>query len=186
MKKHRYLPILWAPRNPSPGVKTYIDAHYEFHPDEIKSDYPYRNRRWKEWFKSFPEGGWKLRQDHIHNCLSADLIAAAECLTSKMDITNYPGMPGGIGAEGACVNIPLLDGSVSVEFLQYEDQYTNKVHASQKTLVTGPLAFRVLLELLGFSGPIGRLKGEKRVPKHPEVVALVTESLAAGKASSDV
>jgi hypothetical protein len=135
--------------------------------------FPYDGCSWSAKFRSEPDGGWTLRGDHISNNLTADLIAAAERLSYRVAIQRNPGMPGGIGAEGATVWIPLLAGGMGVKFTQYEHQYTNRVHASQKTRIIGPLAFRVLLQFLRFDPPKRRLKGEMRVPSRQEIAALV-------------
>jgi len=49
--------------------------------------------------------------------------------------------------------ISLLDCGFGVKFTRYEHEYTNPVHASQKTRITGPLAFRVVLQFLCFEPP---------------------------------
>jgi hypothetical protein len=169
-------PGWWGPDNPSPGVRAYLNAHYEFS-RPIRTDFPYDGVSWSTRFRSEPDGGWTLRRDHISNNLTADLIAAAERLSRNLATTRNPGVPGGIYAEGATVWIALLDGGMGVEFSQYEHEYTNRVHASQKTRITGPLAFRVLLQFLRFELPHRRLKGELRVPDVHEIAAL-----AVGKA----
>ena len=123
-------PGWWWPDNPSPGVKVYLRAHYEFDPGSIRTDFPYHGFAWSEKFRSEPRGGWTLRRDHISNNLTADLIAAAERLSPKLAIERNPGMPGGIGAEGATVWIPLLDGGMGVEFTQFE----HRVHQPRSRL----------------------------------------------------
>jgi hypothetical protein len=171
-KAKAFPPGWWWPDHPSRGVKVYLRAHYEFDETSIGTDFPYHGVAWSDKFRSEPGRGWTLRRDHISNNLTADLIAAAERLSAKVDTEWNPGMPGGVGAEGATVWIPLLDGGLNVEFTQYEHQNTNRVHAYQKTRITGPLAFRVMLQFLGFESPRGRLKGETRVPARQEIAAL--------------
>src|SRR5262249_26384852 len=69
--------------NPSPGVKVYLRAHYEFDPDSIRTDFPYYGFAWSEKFRSESSGGWAFRRDHISKKLTADLIAAPQRLSPK-------------------------------------------------------------------------------------------------------
>lgn len=186
-----YVDPLWTPDDPPPGVRAYIRAHYEFDWNLISSDYPYEGVRWSDRFKSSPRcdrygipkptlgHGWRPRRDHILNNLTADLIAAAELLGVGAEIETAGGWPGGLGAEGVVVSIPLLDGELSVAFTMSEHQTTNRVHAWQVTLVTGPLALRALVELLGFSPPGRRLRGEARAPGQKSIAEEVGKRLEA-------
>ncbi len=164
----------WWPKDQDSMVAAYIGAHFEFYPDWIESGRPYGGASWRKWFVSVPDtNAWKLRRDGIHNGLTADLIATVELLGLVSNSKVESGWPGGIGAGGLTVWLPLLDGGLFVDFTEYEDQYTNAMKAYQKTLVFGAMALRYLLSSLDFQLPKGRLKGEKNIPHESEIDKLL-------------
>jgi hypothetical protein len=165
-------------------VRRYFSLHRgEFDTDCIESGFPYcgkasvRFRRFKsesEWspfdlFKGRGEGCWVPRGDAILNNLSADLLAAADLLNGQSASSLVSGMPGGIGIESGKVWVALLDGGVGVELHVSEHERTNRVSGSQRTTIRGPLAYRVLLEFLGFDYSPRKLYCESKSPSREEV-----------------
>jgi hypothetical protein len=191
MSRKKYVEVLWEHDNLSGGIEAYINAHWEFDPGLIESGYPYNGVKWSNLFESTPKldqwgvpdatlgSAWKPQYDGIHNGLTADLIAAAEILSEGGEIERSSAMPGGIGAGGPTIQIPFLDGGLFVKFKQWEDDITNEFRASQTTLIEGALAFRVILELLGFEGPRGILENEKEHPDAGEVRRIVSDRVEA-------
>lgn len=175
---------LWTQESPTPSVDRYISLHRgEFDIEDIQSDYPYggkasgyfrRINAESEWspfdmFKGQGEGCWVLRRDAILNNLSADLLAAADLLNGKSASSGISGMPGGIGIESGKVWVSLLDGAVGVELHISEHEYTNRVSGRQRTTIRGPLAYRVLLEFLGFDYSPRKLYCESKAPSRKEI-----------------
>jgi len=184
---------LWTHESPTPSVERYLSLHRgEFHTDRIESGFPYSGkasgsfRRFlpeSEWtyfdmFKDRGEGCWVLRRDAILNDLSADLLAAADYLKGTSASSVISGMPGGIGVESGKVWVGLLDGGVGVELHISEHEYTNRVSGSQRTTIRGPMAYRVLLEFLGFDYSPRKLYCESVRISQSEVSATIDKLLA--------
>lgn len=184
---------LWTHESPTPSVKRYLSLHRgEFDTDLIESGFPYsgkasgRFRRFipeSEWtffdmFKGRGEGCWVLRRDGILNDLSADLLAAADYLKGSSSSSSISGMPGGIGVESGKVWVGLLDGGVGVELHVSEHERTNRVSGSQRTTIRGPMAYRVLLEFLGFDYSSRKLYCETKAPSRSEIQATIGKLLS--------
>jgi hypothetical protein len=183
----RYLTKLWDATDRPVSVKKYLSAQWELDPSYMQSAYPYagpvnlsfRRTNAKDRQRYLDEGGaplvptWCLRRDRVCNELTADLLAAAERLGGVVHARRDAGLPGGIGAEGGVVWVELLDGGVGVVTSLVESEYTNRVSGRQRTVITGPMAFRALLEVLGFDQPLRKLAGEAKAPVHEETVELV-------------
>jgi hypothetical protein len=183
----RHLPKLWNATDRPVSVKKYLSAQWELDPGDLESAYPYagpvnrsfRRTNAKDRQRYLEEGGaplvptWCLRRDHVCNELTADLLAAAEHLGGVVHARRDAGLPGGIGAEGGVVWVELLDGGVGVVTSLVESEYTNRVSGRQRTVITGPIAFRALLEVLGFDQPLRKLAGEAKAPRHEQVVEMV-------------
>ena len=167
--------IDWWPQEDSSVTQSYIWAHNEFEPYRIRTGRPYTGEAWAKHFISIPRSdAWKVRNDHIENGLTADLLAAVEILELSCADESEGGSPGG-NAEGMSAFLPLLDGGVFVDFTQYEQYDTNVVHARQATIVFGAMALRFLLDFLRFEPPQARLKGERQVPKPSEIRTLLRQ-----------
>jgi len=183
---------LWTAESRTPSVSKYFRAYRgEFSTDGIESDFPYQGpasgafRRLtqinpKEGFDRFADKGigcWGLRRDSTLNPLTADLLAAADVLGGELESKFSSAGPGGIGADASEVWVGLLDGGVGVEVVLSEHEYTNRVHARQRTTIRGPRAYRALLELLGFRWTNRKLPGETLFLSHGEIVELVNHLL---------
>lgn len=175
---------LWTHESPTPSVERYLSLHRgEFDIDCIESGFPYSGKasgsfgRFSpkdEWtpfdmFKGRGDGCWVLRRDAILNDLSADLLAAADFLQGSSSSSMLSGMPGGIGVESGKVWVGLLDGGVGVELHVSEHGHTNRVSGSQCTTIRGPMAYRVLLEFLGFDYSPRKLYCETKAPSRSEI-----------------
>ena len=71
--------------------------------------------------------------------------------------------------------VALLDGGVGVEVVLSEHEYTNRVHAGQRTTIRRPKLSRALLEFLGFKWSNRKPPGEKEHPSHGEIAKLVND-----------
>lgn len=192
-KKKRYVKVLWDKDSPPSSVQRYLRQQWELNSSWVRSTYPYSGparelfrglprKEQSEYFappKEAPLVAWRLRHDRVRNDLTADLLAAAELLGGEVLSKWQDGMPGGIGADFGVVWVKLLDGSVSVRTTIVESQFTNRVSGTQRTIITGPLAIRALLEVLGIDRPLRKLAGEAVAPKQEAVVELVEQLLKA-------
>lgn len=184
---------LWR-RNELPrSVRAYFDAHRgEFSLSRVISKYPYSGNPWVKFrelteinryagfhrFEGRGAGCWELVHDKIRNPRTTDLLAAAELLMGDMTRSATSGLPGGIGVDTRQVWVECLDGGVGVEVQIGEDEYTNRPEGWQRTTIRGPLAFRCLLELLGFDWIDGKLTGEEGLPpSRADVVELINQRL---------
>ena len=183
---------LWNQKSLTPSVSKYFAAYRgEFDTDWIESNYPYQGppsdafRRLTkinsyEGFGRFEGKGigcWGLRGDRTLNPLTADLLAAADALGGKLESESSSEYPRGMGADSAKMWVALLDGGVGVEVVLWEHEYTNRVHARQRTTIRGPRAYRSLLEFLGFKWTNRKLPGEEVYSSHGEIVKLVNDLL---------
>ena len=181
---------LWTHKDAPRSVEGYFSAHQgEFSLGRMKSLYPYKGSAWKK-FRELPkinpnegyhrfvekgEGCWEPIHHKIRSNGTADLLAAAELLTGACEASGTHGSPGGIGVDEGSVWVDLLDGGVGVEVQVGQDEYSNKPEGYQRTTIRGPLAFRCLLELLGFDWINEMITGEKEPPRHEGVFKLVNE-----------
>ena len=187
------LKSLWQPKSPPPGISEYIGSFGgEFYDEGLESHYPYSGKasavfrrmvkieefEASERFEGKGTGCWALRRDPILNDMTADLIAAAEILGGRLGAHGESSFPGGIGAESSTIWVDVLDGGVGVKVVMWEHQYTNRVHARQRTTIRGSNAYRALLELLGFDWINRRLPGEVVTPSDDEIKNIVDDLLA--------
>ena len=190
---------LWTHESPTPSVDRYIDLHFgEFPTDFIKSSYPYSGkaidafrrcsakdeRRGFDMFPGLGEGCWVPRRDAILNGLTADLLAAADLLQGGTSSSRTSAMPCGIGMDSGRVWVGLLDGGVGVELHVSEHERTNRVRGSQRTTIRGAMAYRVLLEFLGFDYSPRKLYCESVRTSQSEVRATIDKLLAPSLPSS--
>ena len=192
---------LWTHKNAPNSVQSYFDAHQgEFELRRMKSSYPYEGSPWKkfrelkeinhyEGFKRFEgrgEGCWEPFPDKIRSGCTADLLAAAELMRGDLVPSGTYGTPGGFGIDERDVWVGFLDGGIGVEVQVGQDEDTNRPFGWQRTTIRGALAFRCLLEVLGFTWVGQRLTGEDKLsPSHEEVIKIVRERLAAALNSPD-
>jgi hypothetical protein len=184
--------VIWSRKFQTAGVRKYFSIYRgEFTTDWINSNYPYKGKassafrlvtKMESWeaeerFEGGGNGCWALKRDGPLNDLTADLLAAADALGAKLQTKSSSGFPGGIGAESGTVWAALLDGGVGVTVNLWEHQTTNRVHASQRTTIRGPSAYRALLELLGFDWISRKLAGESQKPSHEDYLQIVNNLL---------
>ena len=188
--------ILWESETPPRSVEAYFNAHAgEFDCEGLSSDYPYSGpasryfvlspekdpRPHLERFDHIPAPCWEVPTRKILNPLTADLLAAAEFLGSEIGSSSTSGPPGGFGADAHRTWMPLLDGGVGFDLQIYQDEWTNRVSGAQRTVVRGPRAYRVLLELLGFSWINRPLPGERMMPRRGDICRSMSELLNSSK-----
>lgn len=175
--KRRGQPPLWTMKAPTAGVEKYLlFLSAEFGIPPMKSGVPYHgpaSLRFRRVTANSDTGSWGLRSREVANPLVLDLLAAAEALGGSHESRGCSGGPGGIGVDSAKLHIPLLDGGVSVDVVMTEHERTNRMEASQRTIIRGPTAYRALLQVLGFDWIPRRLLGETRTPRREEFRALV-------------
>ena len=190
---------LWTQKSPTPSVDQYIDLHFgEFPTDFIESSYPYSGeatdsfrrcsakdgRKGFDMFPGLGEGCWVPRRDAILNGLTADLLAAADLLQGSASASRASAMPCGIGMDSGRVWVTLLDGGVGVELHVSEHEYTNRLSGHQRTTIRGAMAYRVLLEFLGFDCPPRKLYCEPAPTSQSEVNATIDKLLAPARPDS--
>ena len=184
---------LWSPKELPVSVDAYFSAHRgEFSLRHVKSKYPYGSDAWKKLralpeinpyegyhrFEGRGEGCWEPVRDKIRNPLTADLLATAELVSGKTRRTGTHGAPGGIGIDQSEVWVGFLDGGVGVEVHIGEDEETNRPEGWQRTTIRGPLAFRCLVEFLGFDWISEPLANEDAVPSQEDVRRLINKNLS--------
>lgn len=175
----RQPPPLWELSDPPPLVELYIDAHAgEFDIGWLCSEYPYSGpasnrfcrlsardpRPHLATFDGLGAGGWRALSERPLNSLTADLLATADHLGGGARRQTTSAGPWRIGLDTTQIWIPLFDGGLGLDFQIYEDEYTNRVSARQRTVIRGPMTYRILLELLEFSWCSRRLPGETDLP----------------------
>jgi hypothetical protein len=183
---------LWTHKDAPRSVEGYFSSHQgEFSFGRMKSLYPYNGSAWNKFrelleinpyegyhrFEGKGEGCWELVHDKIRNGRTADLLAAAELLSGETKRSGTSGPPRGIGIDQGEVWVGLLDGGVGVEVQVGQDEETNRAEGWQRTTIRGPLAFRCLLEVLGFDWINRKLPGEEVRPSHKEISNLVDDIL---------
>lgn len=183
---------LWKYRRPTTSVDLYFSSHQgEFSLSRMKSLYPYKGNVWKS-FRELPKinyyegfhrfegrgaGCWEILRDEICNNRTADLLAAADRLGGNGTSEGTYGPPGGFGVDQCGVWVGLLDGGVGVEVQVGQDEHTNRPEGWQRTTIRGPLAFRCLVELLGFDWIDQKLMAEEVPPCHAKITNLVHDLL---------
>ena len=184
---------LWAQSSLTPSVGKYIKAFGgEFNTEFMESEFPYSGRpsnafrritrpdpsEHGERFEDRGHGCWALKRDHILNPLTADLLAAADAMGGTPETDSASTFRSHV--ERGKVWVSFLDGGVGVAVMLSEHETTNRVHASQRTTIRGPRAYRTLLELLGFDWIKRRLQCESATPCHEEIREQVAKLLKGG------
>lgn len=107
--------------------------------------------------------------------MTADLLAAADRLGGRRESKGSRGAAGGFGADMVSVWVELLDGGIGFEFQEWQDEHTNRPEAWQRTTIRGPLAFRALLEMLGFEWVDEKLGNESDIPSQRDIKEMVND-----------